>query len=573
MRAACLLIVLVTAKCLVLGASHVPMSGLAPLAYFWQDALVALAAGAIDAAIRRPSIGWVAYAIVALYVAINVPIALVLSSPLTWPMIHAAGGPLADSIAQYLTFTSLASVAAVAITAGIAPIAIVRGPRWPSRALIAVAGVVAASGFWASARVDTAGLERNAVTALIPVSLPDVGVAAAPADWRDETTSGVATGFLRGAARGRNVVVIVLESTAARYLEPYGAAVDPMPNLTRMSARAVLFENAYAAYPESIKGLWSTLCSKYPAFGVDAEREATVPCASIAGLLATSGYRTGLFHSGRFGYLGMDAVIRDKGFHTLEDAGAIGGHVRSSFGVDEPATISRMLAWIDAGAPHEPFFLTYLPVAGHHPYATPSVGPFPATTEAQQYLNALHYADESLGALVDGLRARRLYNHTIFVVFGDHGEAFEQHPGNAGHTFFVYDENIHVPLLIAVPGVTDQQLRSPGVASLIDVAPTVLDALGLPLSPQHQGSSLLRPGRRMALFLTDYSLGWLGLRDGCFKYMFEIDAARSKLFDVCRDPREAADMSASGLERARVERYRDRVQQWSAAVRRSVQRP
>jgi arylsulfatase A-like enzyme len=186
-------------------------------------------------------------------------------------------------------------------------------------------------------------------------------------------------------------------------------------------------------------------------------------------------------------------------------------------------------------------------------------------------LNALHYADASLGTLIDGLRARNLYENTVFVIFGDHGEAFEQHPGNSGHTFFLYDENVHVPLLIAVPGVTNGPARSTDIASLIDAAPTLLDLLGLPASPGHEGASLLRPGRRMALFLTDYSLGWLGLRDRCFKYMFETGAARSKLFDVCEDPGETVDRSAAEPER--VARYRDRVQQWSTAVTRSVQRP
>src|SRR5205807_4228063 len=66
---------------------------------------------------------------------------------------------------------------------------------------------------------------------------------------------------------------------------------------------------AYAVYPESIKGLLSVLCSTYPALGTQAEIYAGAPCESLASALREHGYRTALFHSGRFGYLGMDAVV------------------------------------------------------------------------------------------------------------------------------------------------------------------------------------------------------------------------------------------------------------------------
>ena len=88
-----------------------------------------------------------------------------------------------------------------------------------------------------------------------------------------------------------------------------------------------------------------------------------------------------MFHSGRFRYLGMEAIINGRGYQTLEDAGDIGGNHNSSFGVDEPATVARMLAWIDGLPRGQRFFLTYLPIAGHHPYATPEHGPFAGTAE------------------------------------------------------------------------------------------------------------------------------------------------------------------------------------------------
>src|SRR6185503_1451308 len=202
-------------------------------------------------------------------------------------------------------------------------------------------------------------------------------------------------------------------------------------------------------------------------------------------------YSTALFHSGRFMYLGMYAVVADRGYDVLEDAGAIGGDRQSSFGVDDNTTVRRALEWIDSLPRDQRFFLTYLPIAGHHPYDTPEPGPFPEQAEADRYLNALHYADESLGSLIQGLRTRGQEDRTLFVIFGDHGEAFGQHDGNYGHSLFLYEENIHVPYLIAAPGLIDGQVRVGGTLSLIDTAPTIYDLLGMQQPAGCQGEPAL----------------------------------------------------------------------------------
>ena len=149
-----------------------------------------------------------------------------------------------------------------------------------------------------------------------------------------------------------------------------------------------------------------------------------------------------------------------------------------------------------------------------------------------------------LGEFLEGLRSRKLDEQTVFVIFGDHGEAFGQHEGNYGHSFFIYDENVRVPYIIAAPGLIQNQERVRTGASLIDTAPTILDLLGLPVPQRFQGISLLDESPRMALFFTDYSLGFLGLYDSCWKMIFETDSRRSRLYDVCADPQETQDLSA-----------------------------
>jgi glucan phosphoethanolaminetransferase (alkaline phosphatase superfamily) len=454
MRAVSLFGVLVLAKILVLAGTGQPVGGWGAIAYFWQDMAVALLAAVVDAVLRSPRLGWLLYGLLVTYIAWGVPVAIVLGTPLTWPLIGAARGPLADSIAHYVTAANVVRIAGVMAAGVIVPVVLSRfdgrnvhsGHRVVRWSALALALVVVATGPTAASRVETMGLERNAVTALVPTRLPSGTVDTSGGDWRTSPFADApislgamadtreALSRLRGAARGRNVVVVVLESTAAQYLRAYGATEDPTPNLTALSHHAFVFDNAYAAYPESIKGLFSVLCSRYAAFGVSAEAHARLPCASVAGAFAGAGYRTALFHSGRFGYLGMDAILEHKGFDVLEDAGAIGGHVQSSFGVDEATTVQHVLTWIDHLPEGKPFFAMYLPVAGHHPYATTAPGPFSEDSEINRYRNALHEGDAALGVLIDGLRDRGVLERTAVVVFGDHGEAFGQHRGNVGHT-------------------------------------------------------------------------------------------------------------------------------------------
>jgi lipoteichoic acid synthase len=585
LRAVSLLIVLVACKAttLVLLREAVPISPWMPVAYLWQDALLVLAFAVVDGIVRSRVIAWTLYSAVVVYAALNVPITAILSSPLTLTLMRASGSALADSIAHYVTPTNVAAVCVPLALAIVLPLLLRRTAMRasPSRASLrgaAVASVaalalVSALGPIAVARVETRGLHRNAIGALIASAVPRVGSSDEAADWRAspfESGSSDDLSRLKGIARGRHVVVVVLESTAARYLRPYGAAEDPMPALTALTKEAVLFDRAYSVYPESVKGLFTTICSRYTAFDTAPDLYADAPCTPLAATLRAAGYRTALFHSGRFEYLGMRSMIDNRGFDLLEDAGAIGGNLQSSFGVDEASAVRRILAWIDARDRAAPFFALYMPIAGHHPYPSNVPGPFDGATDQSRYLNALHEADVALAALIDGLKARSIYDDTLLLVLGDHGEAFGQHPGNFAHTLYIYEENVRVPYAIVIPGAVTSAVRPRRLASLLDTAPTIVELLGLPPVKEHQGSSLLDPRARMALFYTDYSLGWLGLVDGCWKYLYEIDSKRSRLFDVCVDPDERTDRASSFPERAAA--YRDRVERWAAAQRALITR-
>lgn len=573
------------------GSGRTLLSPWTPIAFLYQDMMVALGFCAVDLACSailgrsrraRPWLergAWFAYGGLILYIGINIPVARVSSTPLTYSMIAATRTELADSILLFVTAGNVACVAALLALAAALPrwLARARCPRWPAFAGVAAAGIgLLLAGPTARTRVESVGLHRNALVALVTTAAAEGREAGAAASMEPLEASGSALDLSRfaGAARGRNVIWVLLESTGAQYLKPYGADRDPMPRLSAFAARSMLFENAYAAYPMSIKGLFSMLCSGGPAAQTSAEHytAARVPCPSIADRFKTAGYRTALVHSGRFVYLGMRGVVEGRGFDELMDAGDIGGQYASSFGVDEPSSVKRSLAFVDSLAKGERFFLMYLPIAGHHPYHSPGEGPRPFGEAAPMdaYASDLYRGDRALGELIDGIAARGLERETLWVFVGDHGEAFYQHEGNFAHALFLYEENVHVPLIVVAPGLIEAPLRAEQVGSVIDIAPTLLDLVGLPVPRAYQGRSLLSPSPGVARFYADQVLFQTGLRIGPWKFIHDMESGRSKLFDLRVDRGERKDLAAAHPEEVR--RFEAHLWAWQARERAWVMR-
>ena len=573
LRGFALFIVLIAAKLAAMSHALPAWSFWSAVAFTWQEALIGLGVAALDGLVRSrvplARIVTTGYWTIAAWAAINIPVGRALGTPLTLPMLQATGGALADSLRSYLTAANLLLMTGTLAGAASSPRVLSRLRQTPRRLILAAAITLSALGPWSMNHAAASGIDRSSVMAFAESLRPHVTAGGDRRDWRrspfDPVPPAAADDLaaLHGAARGRNVVIVSLESTAAQYLSLYGGGDDLTPTLDALSPSGLVFEHAYATYPESIKGLFSILCSTFPAFDVNVSVLSKTPCEAISAVLRRQGYRTALFHSGRFDYLGMFDVIRARGFDTLEDAGDIGGNHQSSFGVDEPATVDRMLRWVDHLPRGQPFLLTYLPIAGHHPYETSSPGIFGNRDDFSRYRNAVHEGDEALKTLLDGFHARGLDNQTVWIVFGDHGEAFGQHAGNYGHTFFVYEENVHVPLMIALPGLLNAERRVSHTVSLVDVAPTILDLLGIEAPPQYQGHSALDGRRRMALFFTDYSLPLAGLVDGCWKAIEDVSTGRVQLFELLDDTAEIRDVSALDVARARA--YATTLQGWVAA--------
>ena len=199
-----------------------------------------------------------------------------------------------------------------------------------------------------------------------------------------------------------------------------------------------------------------------------------------------------------------------------------------------------------------------------------SLGDLPA--DLNRYANALAELDRQLARLFAELRKRGLDDDTMVIITGDHGQAFgAPHPGHF-HSGNVYEEDVHVPLVIWSPALFSGGRTSDIVGAHVDLAPTVLDLLGMPAPDGWHGRSLLRsPQERRAYFFGMRNDYLFGVREGPFKYIFNSTAARDELYDLSADPLEQQNLTPAkaGLRH----RLRQRLAAWMAFDKRAADLP
>ena len=153
------------------------------------------------------------------------------------------------------------------------------------------------------------------------------------------------------------------------------------------------------------------------------------------------------------------------------------------------------------------------------------------------YLNSLHYADYALGEFADTLEAQGLMDDTLLLVFADHGEAFYEHRGNYNHPFYLYEENVNVPFIIYNKKLFPEPVENKSLTSHIDILPTILDIVGAPAHPAHEGRSIASSGpARLALLHTFWKDDITSIRDGEWKYIIRSRDSYEELYNLAKDP-------------------------------------
>jgi arylsulfatase A-like enzyme len=376
-----------------------------------------------------------------------------------------------------------------------------------------------------------------------------------------------------------NLLFVTIDALRADHVGAYGYARPTTPALDRLAAEGIRFARAFTNAPMTVPSLPQIFTSRhFP----------TAASPTLVSSLFAAGFphTKAIVHNPYLEYfLQLDA--RD-GFDSVSGV---------TWRADRIA--AKGLEWIDARRGER--WALYLHVLDvHTPYR---VRP-PAGTRfsdpayrgpvgygwgdvdgAQQgryddadraevvarYDAALRFVDDHLGALFDALRARGLLDRTLVVVSSDHGEELWDH-GGFFHGVSLYDEQLHVPLIVRLPNGARAGTVVERTVRAIDIAPTIADALGAPLFPEFEGESLLplvadaAGGADREVFAraanTTYPLR-MAVRTPTHKLVQTLEPFAEELFDLVADPEErrnlAADPGAAdalAAMRARLARHR-----------------
>lgn len=372
-----------------------------------------------------------------------------------------------------------------------------------------------------------------------------------------------------------NVVLITLDTMRWDRLGAYGDRTAQTPNLDRLAAEGVLFEQAITSVPLTLPA-HSTLFTSLlpPRHGVrDNGGYVLDPKhTTLATVMKNGGWNTGAF----LGAFVLDSKFGlDQGFDTYHDRFDVSKYKSVSLGDVARIggdVVDNALPWLDAHADTR-FFAWLHFYDAHTPYDPPE--PFKSRFRQQPYAGEIAYVDAQVGRVLQWLDTRRIADRTVVIAIGDHGESLNEHREGT-HGLFIYDATTRIPFIVRAPF---DRMRGRRVASTVrseDLMPTLLDLLAQRGPDVMEGRSLvpLLTGDATDLELDAYSeslyafnhYGWSelkALRSGRFKY---IATTRPELYDLERDPgeltniyderRQLADRMAAELERLALEEAR-----------------
>jgi len=363
---------------------------------------------------------------------------------------------------------------------------------------------------------------------------------AAVGGWRYARASAPASG---------PIVLISIDTLRADHLPAYGYQRVKTPVIDTLAADGIVFERAYSHAPQTLPAHAALLSGRLP---------------------FETGVRDNIGFTVKPGERLLPQLLRERGYAT---AGVVSAFVlRKETGIGQgfdlfdaempPATLDANISqvqrdgsqseaiaerWLDSVGTTRAFLFLHL-YEPHKPYTPPD-----RFSQYAPYDGEIAYADEIVGRLLRYLKSHQLYDRSTIVLLSDHGEGLGDH-GEQEHGLFLYDEAIHVPLVIKQEGNAGAGSRVTDVVQHIDIVPTILDLVKAPQPGNLRGRSL-KPLLDGAAHLPEqavyseamysrYHFGWselTALTDDRFRY---IRAPSDELYDLKRDPHERDNLAA-----------------------------
>lgn len=373
------------------------------------------------------------------------------------------------------------------------------------------------------------------------------------------TIGSVAWFIVRGTEKDsgiKNIVLISIDTCRSDYLSSYGYPEPTTPNIDELAGHSTLFEQVVTPVPITLPAHCSMMTGKIPpAHGVHHNMGYQLAPSNItlAETLKEEGFKTSAIISAfvldrKFGL--------DQGFDDYDDR--FGEHNKSDHGKERigDETTELALNWLDANQ-DEKFFLFLHYFDPHYDYIAPE--PHASNFESP-YAAEIAFTDYCVGRVIQKLMDMGLYESTLLIVVGDHGEMLWEH-GEEWHSYFIYESAVKVPLIIKLPEQEEGFVVSETV-SIIDILPTIYAQLGLETTELIQGidlSSFLvgETPDEYDRYLYTESVGptrfgassLMGIYKDQWKY---IQAPQPELYDVVADRAETNNLVLQEKHRARI---------------------
>jgi arylsulfatase A-like enzyme len=392
---------------------------------------------------------------------------------------------------------------------------------------------------------------------------------------------------------GANVIIMLLDAAGAKHFQAYGYNRDTAPNFDALAREGVLFDRAYCQAVYTLASTGSLMSGLDPYRHQVILRKSKLPSTTItlAERFQSSGYNTGTFvangnASNTFGmtqgFNEVAEVFRDPNY--------------TGWGSD---ISNRFFQWLDKSKEDRPFFAYLHYREPHAPFNPPekfknrftdpnytgyrdasyemrrkiNMGEVQATKADRDYIIAtydenLRYGDYEVGRVINKLKQNNMYENTVIIVTADHGEAFWEH-GFQGHNSQMYEESIHIPLVIKFAGKSVKAKRVPQPVRTIDIYPTLVDLLQFSRRQMNVDGHSFIPylfssdspeTPVMTQTIASQAYGYI---ENGYKYMVHIQTRKEELYDLKSDPMEK--FNRIDVDRVQAAYLRSRVFGWLAA--------
>jgi phosphoglycerol transferase MdoB-like AlkP superfamily enzyme len=285
-----------------------------------------------------------------------------------------------------------------------------------------------------------------------------------------------------------NVVVIVEESFSGSFCGVFGNTKNLTPRFDRLCERGLLFTNAYASGTRTVRGL-EAISTSFPPIPSEAivKRPGNENMAGWGQIMNKNGYHSSFLYGGYGTFDNMNAFFSGNGFAISDRMDIEAPEFTNIWGVSDGDLFTHALKYYDARAgENRPFFSIIMTTSNHRPYTFPKGIPgIPAEGGGRKA--GVKYADHALGEFLEQAESHAWFDNTLFVIVADHCARVY---GRAEVPVATY----HIPLLFYAPGkIPPSNLAWP--IGQIDIAPTVLAALGLPYTAPFYGHDIFDQSR------------------------------------------------------------------------------